>query len=87
MPIVVPITSPDTTNSTAHGGRGQTVLTLDGSARWITSPIYGPERDNLWLAGDIRHYTGCETPTRDDDAQLIPGYPAGECVTSPSQSN
>lgn len=72
--------NPDTTNSPAHGGRGQTVLTLDGSARWMTTPIYGPAHDNLWLAGDIRTYTGCEAPTSDDDTQLIPGYPARECV-------
>ncbi len=71
---------PDTTNSPAHGGHGQNVLALDGHVRWATSPIYGPRRDNLWLAGNIRKYTGCETPTNDEDAQLIPGYPACECA-------
>lgn len=67
---------PDRTNSPAHGGRGQTVLTLDGSARWMTTPIYGPKRDNLWLIGNIRRYTGVESPTNRDDVQLVPGYPA-----------
>lgn len=70
---------PDTTNSPIHHGRGQSVLLLDGSVRWLTTPVYGPNNDNLWLVGDIRTYTGCEAPTREDDAQLIPGFPAREC--------
>ncbi len=67
---------PESTNSPAHGGRGQTVLTLDGSARWTTHPVYGPQRDNLWLIGNIRRYTGVEVPTRSNDVQLVPGFPA-----------
>jgi hypothetical protein len=51
------------------------VMTLDGSVQWLTSPVYGPNRDNLWLAGDIRSYTGTEAPAGKDDAQLVPGYP------------
>jgi type II secretory pathway pseudopilin PulG len=66
---------PDHTNSPAHKGRGQTVLTLDGSAQWTTTPFYGAKRDNLWLIGEIRHYSGTESPTSEDDAQLVPGYP------------
>ncbi len=66
---------PTVANSLAHGGRGQTVLTLDGSAGWMTSPVYGTARDNVWMAGDIRNYTGVEAPLSDDDAQLVPGYP------------
>jgi hypothetical protein len=62
-------------NSFAHGGKGQAIVTLDGSARWMTTPIYGAKRDNLWLVSDIRHYSGTESPTREDDAQLVPGYP------------
>ena len=54
---------PTHANSPAHGGRGQTVLLIDGSTRKLTSPIYGADRDNLWLVGDIRRYTGTETPT------------------------
>ena len=68
--------NPDKTNSPAHRGRGQTVITLDGSTRWMTTPIYGSKRDNLWLAGRIRRYTGVETRASDDDVQLVPGYPA-----------
>jgi hypothetical protein len=71
---------PDRTNSPAHRGRGQTVLTLDGSTRWMTTPIYGPKRDNLWLAGHIRRYTGVETRASDDDVQLVPGYPATDPI-------
>jgi hypothetical protein len=70
---------PDTTNSPAHLGRGQTVLVLDGSTRWQTTPLFGNQRDNIWLAGDIRRYAGYETPAGEDDVHLIPGYPADEC--------
>jgi hypothetical protein len=68
---------PDTTNSPAHGGRGQMVLALNGNARWLTRPLLGKKRDNLWLAGDIRRYVGTEIPIDPDDVQLIPGFPAG----------
>ena len=68
---------PDNTNSPAHQGRGQLVLSLDGSAAWITTPFHGRRGDNLWLIGNIRHYTGLETPVRDGDVQLIPGHPGG----------
>lgn len=67
---------PSTANSPAHNGRGQTVLTLDGRVELLSSPIVGPRHDNLWLAGDVRHYSGTETQTRKDDAFLVPGYPS-----------
>lgn len=67
-------------NSPSHGGAGQTVLALDGSATWMDSPIYGSARDNVWLAGDIRHYTGIEAPTGEDDAHLVPGYPTTDSL-------
>lgn len=63
------------TNSPAHGGRAQSVLTLDGAVARLKTPIYGSQRDNLWLAGDIRRYTGTETATSEDDAFLVPGCP------------
>lgn len=66
---------PYETNSPAHRGRGQNVLTLDGNVKWIEKPEYGPKRDNLWLIGNIRHYTGTETPDG-QDVQLVPGFPA-----------
>lgn len=67
---------PTRANSRAHGGKGQMILTLDGTVRWMTTPVYGTQKDNVWLAGDIRHYTGLERPTDRDDVQLVPGYPA-----------
>ena len=70
---------PDRTNSRAHRGAGQMVLFLDGNARWMTSPVNGADRDNFWLAGNIRNYTGVETPVGKHDAHLVPGYP----VTDP----
>ena len=66
---------PDTTNSPAHGGRGQTILALGGGALWLTKPVYGKRNDNLWLAGNIRRYVGTESPVDPDDVQLIPGFP------------
>lgn len=71
-----PSVDPDHTNSRAHGGKGQMILTLDGTVRWMTTPVYGTQKDNVWLAGDIRHYTGHESPIGSDDVQLVPGYPA-----------
>ncbi len=70
---------PAKANSPVHGkGSGQSVLFLDGSVRWMTTPIYGARRDNVWLMGDVREYVGTEAPTDQQDAFLIPGYPAGE---------
>ena len=66
---------PDTTNSLAHGGDGQNVMTLDGRVEFTTSPLYGDFRDNVWTIQGVRTYTGTEVPTRDDDAFLIPGHP------------
>ena len=76
-----PAIDADRANSPAHRGKGQTVLTLDGSTKWMTKPQYGPKRDNLWLIGGIRRYTGIETPTG-DDVQLVPGYPATDPAVS-----
>ncbi len=64
---------PDAANSPAHNHGGQSILTLDGSVIWSTSPVYGPSRDNLWTVQGIRRYTGIETQTSEDDAFLIPG--------------
>ena len=78
---------PTKANSPAHRDAGQTVLTLDGNVNWLTSPIYGPKDDNLWLAGDLRRYTGTETQTRDDDAFLIPGYPVTDGRADKAEGN
>ncbi len=68
---------PYKTNSPSHSGRGQNVLTLDGSATWMPKPVYGPKHDNLWLIGDVRQYRGTELP-QSGDVQLVPGFAARE---------
>ena len=68
---------PQIANSPAHGGRGQTVLILDGRAEYLRSPIYGAHKDNVWVIEGVRRYTGNEVPTRSDDAFLVPGFPQG----------
>lgn len=75
-----PAVDPDRTNSLSHGGEGQTVLMLDGGTRWLTSPINRTDGDNVWLAGNIRRYTGVEVPARPDDTHLVPGYPATDPI-------
>lgn len=75
-----PSVDADRTNSRAHRGEGQMVLFLDGSAKWTTSPVNGIDRDNFWLAGNIRNYTGVETPVGKHDAHLVPGYPSTDPI-------
>ena len=71
---------PDEANSPTHGnGAGQNVLFLDGRVEWLTSPVYGPRRDNVWLIRQVRRYTGSEARQEPDDAFLVPGFP----VTDP----
>lgn len=66
----------DTTNSPAHGGRGQNILTTVGNTEFLRTPFFGARKDNVWLAGDIRYYTGTEALVDDEDVQLVPGYPS-----------
>jgi hypothetical protein len=75
-----PTVDPDRANSPHHRRRGQMVLTLDGSAAWMTTPIHGPKRDNVWVIRNVRRYTGMEAPTTDDDAFLVPGFPTTDPV-------
>lgn len=51
---------------------GQCVLYLDGHVRWASTPMVGPEEDNIWQAGDLVTYRGTETPTCGKDAFLAP---------------
>lgn len=67
---------PTRTNSPAHRNKGQTVLRLDGSAAFIATPVYSTNGDNLWTITNVQEYRGTETPTRNDDAFLVPGFPA-----------
>jgi hypothetical protein len=48
--------------------------------QWLTSPVYGTNEDNIWMAGSIRKYDGTERPQDESDAQLVPGFP----VTDPN---
>lgn len=66
----------DTTNSPAHGGRGQNILTTVGNTEFLRTPFFGVRKDNVWLAGNIRYYNGTEAPVNDEDVQLVPGYPS-----------
>lgn len=75
---------PARANSPAHRGKGQTVLRLDGSAQFIATPVYAANGDNLWTITNVREYRGTETPTRADDAFLVPGYPSGEVPVKPT---
>lgn len=65
-------------NSPAHRGKGQTVLRLDGSAAFIATPVYATNGDNLWTITNVQEYRGTETPTRNDDAFLVPGFPTSQ---------
>ena len=66
---------PQVANSPAHGGRGQTVLLLDGRVEYMRTPVYGDHKDNVWTIEGVRHYAGTETPTRLTDSFLVPGVP------------
>jgi hypothetical protein len=59
-------------NSIAHGGRGQNVLFMDGRVQFLPTPVFGPERDNIWLAKNHESYTGTEVPSSATDAFLTP---------------
>ena len=66
---------PQKANSPAHGGCGQTVLTSDGRAEYMRTPLLSQRQDNVWTIDGVRRYTGRETPTRPDDSFLVPGIP------------
>lgn len=63
--------SPAESNSRAHGGRGQNVLTLDGRSLWTTTPRSGIGGDNIWTLESVSHYTGREGPQVATDSHLI----------------
>lgn len=52
--------------------KGQNVLVLDGRVVWQTTPVFGPQNDNIWQAGQIRNYSGKETPVDPSDCFLAP---------------
>lgn len=61
-------------NSPVHRGRGQSILFLDGRVVWTTTPMYGQQRDHVWLIRNVRTYAGTEAPEGESDAHLIPGF-------------
>jgi hypothetical protein len=63
----------DQTVSRNHNSlKGQNVLILDGRVVWQTTPLFGPEKDNIWQAGQIKEYQGKETPVNSTDSFLAP---------------
>ena len=63
---------PATANSTAHRGRGQNVLHVDGHVGWYKTPIMGSIGDNMWQIANLRHYSGNEAPTAATDVFMAP---------------
>jgi len=64
---------PYESNSRSHdGGRGQNVLCADGRVMWTTSPVFGPDGDNIWQIEGVSSYTGTECPQYPKDAFIIP---------------
>lgn len=59
------------TNSAAHGGTGQNILTLGGSCKWVTTPDSGPSGDNIWTLEQVTQYTGHEGPKAATDSHLL----------------
>lgn len=64
-----------TSNSTSHNRRGQNVLLCDGSVRFLRQRHIDSSDDDIYtLAGmsDGCEVTGCEVPSCDTDAFLVP---------------
>ena len=62
-------------NSRAHDNRGQNVLYLDGSNRFLRQPVIAPgstSADNIWKVEDISDYTGSESRHSATDTFLTP---------------
>lgn len=57
--------------SEMHRG-GQNTLRADGAVFWTVRPMLPGGEDNMWLLEGVRDYSGRESPTRSDDAHLIP---------------
>jgi hypothetical protein len=62
---------PATTISQMHRN-GQNILYADGAVAWAVTPVQPGNKDNIWLLDGIGDYEGNESPTRPDDAHLIP---------------
>lgn len=65
------LADPANSNSRAHGGAGQNLLTLSGAVKWTTSPNAGIFGDNIWTLSDVAIYTGREGPRTTSDSHLL----------------
>jgi len=57
-------------NHSSIGGLNN--LTLDGRVTWQRTPVFGPQQDNIWKAGQIQRYSGREIPVNAVDCFLAP---------------
>ena len=63
----------ETSNSLTHeDGAGQNAVYVSGSGGWFTKPTIGVNRDNIYRAERLSHYTGVERPLSDTDTLLVP---------------
>ncbi len=63
----------ETSNSLTHeDGAGQNAVYVSGSGGWFTKPTIGVNRDNIYRADQLSHYTGMERPLSDTDTMLVP---------------
>ena len=62
------------TCSDNHGGGGQNVLYATGEVRWCTTSAAGVDGDDIYLAGNLRRYTGDESPIGPTDTFLLPAW-------------
>jgi len=65
------LSDPAQTNSRAHGGAGQNILTIRGNVKWMTTPNCGVGGDNIWTLEGVEEYTGREGPVSSSDSHLL----------------
>jgi hypothetical protein len=65
------LSDPAKTNSRAHGGAGQNILTIRGNVRWVTTPNAGIAGDNIWTLQGVDEYHGQEGPKSSTDSHLL----------------
>lgn len=59
------------TNSRAHGGHGQNILTIGGRVKWTQTPNAGLGGDNIWTLNGVERYEGREGPRAATDSHLL----------------
>ena len=58
-------------NSSSHRGRGQNIMFSDGTVKFTSQRVFGPN-DDIFTAKGHDTYTGTETPSSDTDVFLVP---------------